>query len=175
MRKVIIFVLVFLIVLFTSVIVVDERQNAVITSYNGKTRVETSGIYITRPFWDKVTYVFINERTALLSLAISPDNKNVESATLGVINVQVLINYHVTNPVEYLSAIRKLGKPGISEQISKILIADLTDKINTTTLDKFNQETFITFDKAKFSYLGISIDQISLLTITQNFMSTLKN
>jgi hypothetical protein len=165
MRKVIIFILVLLIILFTSVIVIDERQNAVITSYSGETRVETRGIHIAWPFWDKVTYVFINERTALLSLAISMDDKNAESAAPNAINIQVLINYHVINPIEYLAAIRKLGKPGVSEQISKILVAGLTDKINTATLDKFNQEALVSIDKSKFAGMGISIDTVGLLNI----------
>src|SRR5579863_9565576 len=103
MRKVIILILVLLIVLFTATFVVDERQNAVITSYNGKERVEEAGIHFAWPILDKVTYVFINERASILTLAV-----NESEAGSNPLQAQVLINYHVTNPVEYLAAVRRL-------------------------------------------------------------------
>lgn len=160
MRKVIMLVLVLLIVLFTATIVVDERQNAVITSYSGKQRIESAGIHFAWPIWDKITYVFINERASLLTIAV---NESAVGST--PIQAQVLISYHVTNPIEYLAAVRRLDKPGISEEIAKRLIAELTNKIRASTLDKINQEAMFSMDPAKFSNLGVNVDQVNLLSI----------
>jgi|GEM_PF-4510120 len=190
MRKVIMLILVLLIVLFTATIVVDERQNAVITNYNGKQRIEKSGIHFAWPIWDKVTYVFINERASLLTLAVNEsevgsnqsaedqgNNKLRHPVVVGALkqdhapevskslSIEVLISYHVTNPVEYLAAVRRLDKTGISEEIAKILITDLTNKIKTSTLSKINQEGMFSADPTKFGDMGVRVDQINLLSI----------
>lgn len=160
MRKIVILVLALLIVLFMSMIVVDERQSAVISSYDGRQRVELAGIHFTWPLWDSVDYVFTNERTALLSLAVN--ESVVESKPL---QVEVLVNYHVTNPAQYLLSIQKLVKSSISEKIAGILITNLKLRIAANTLDNLNQESMVFIDPAKFKNLGINIDQVSLLNI----------
>ncbi|MCC2645902.1 MAG: hypothetical protein K0R94_1680 [Burkholderiales bacterium] len=157
MRKIFILILILLVLLFASIIVVDERESAVITGINGSQRVVHAGIYFTWPVWDKVTYVFTNERTALLSLAVKePTNQNNQ------LQVEVLINYKVIDPARYLSAIQKSA---ISEKIAVILLNDLKNKITTTTLDQLNQVDMIHIDPNKFIPLGIRVDQIHLLNI----------
>lgn len=160
MRKLIMLIVFLLVILFTSVIVVDERQNAVISNYKKVQVIKSAGIHIAWPILNKVRYVYINERTALLTLGI-----NESSVSNSPIQLEVLISYHVINPIDYLSAVDKDGKVGISEKITKSLVMDVSDTLKTETLAKFNQQGIFSIRQNDYTPLGISLDRVNLLNI----------
>jgi regulator of protease activity HflC (stomatin/prohibitin superfamily) len=160
MRKVILLLLVLLIGLFTSIIVVDERQNVVIRNYKGTQTILKVGVHLTIPVLDKVSYVYINERTSLLTLSLNESIVSNEP-----IQLEVLINYHVINPIDYLLAVDKYDKVGISEIIAKSLTFDIKQTIATETLAKFNQQPVFSIRQDEYKSLGIAIDKVSLLSI----------
>lgn len=160
MRKLITLILATLIILFTGIIVVDERQNAVITDYKGTKVVYLAGIHFAWPILDKVTYVYINERTALLTLSINESGQgNIP------LQLEVLISYHVINPIDYLSVVNRSDKVGISTEIAKFLVMDIENKLKTESLAKFNQHPIFSVQHNFLTSLGISIDKVDLLSI----------
>lgn len=148
------------IVILTGVIIIDERQVAVITDYHGRQQTKLPGIHFVWPLLDKVTYVYINERAALLTLTI-----NEADIAADPVQVEVLISYHVINPVIYLSQVNRLGKTGISAQIANILKSTITRKIRETTLTQFNQQNIVALGIAQLNQFGITIDQVALLNL----------
>ena len=158
MRKFIVLILIILVILFTSIIVVDERQNVVITDYKGASVVYQAGVHFTLPVLDHVTYVYINERTALLTLSINgpkPDNRPIQ--------LEVLVSYHVISPIDYVAAVNKYGKSGISEKIVQSLKVDIADKLKTESLAEFNRHSLLSVDKSNFITMGINMDRVDLL------------
>jgi regulator of protease activity HflC (stomatin/prohibitin superfamily) len=146
--------------LLVGVIVVDERQNAIVTNQYGKQAVYKTGIYLTWPIVDKVTYVYVKRRHSIVRLDLVSSNHAYPK-----LQFELLLNWQVDNPQVYLSNLNKLGKPGFNELLSKKISAILVRQLDLNTLGSVNQSEKVLAYPERLNELGIILNTININSV----------
>ena len=144
--------------LFMGVFVVDDRQIAYVTSQTStKGTVYKTGIHFAVPIWDKVTYVYINQRNSIVQLdLVSTDPAHPK------LKAELLLNWQVDNPQIYLSKLNRLNKSGFNQILSERVLTILSRQLDSKTLEHVNQSETILANPEKLNDLGIKLNAINI-------------
>jgi len=156
MRKLIMLILIAVFALFVSIIVVDESQDAVVRT-NKQVVIYTPGIHVVIPLFNQISYIYMNERSSRLSVAL--ENGNIE----------LMVMWHVVDPVQYDIKVHE------SEPFAVHLVANLNKAlvptISASNLADLNQYGFKDSNYT-FKDLGVSVDKVSILSISESNVIT---
>jgi regulator of protease activity HflC (stomatin/prohibitin superfamily) len=156
MKKLMILLLLLGVILLAGTFTVSERETAVVTSYRHQQQVYPRGIHFAWPGISSVRCIYINERNSILTIPVK-FSQPIESE----MQVEVLVEWQVTQPIKYLNQLSQLGTLGLNnllvEEVAKVLAeAKLTD------LNQFNQQNSLIHAPVNLASLGIRVDRIKI-------------
>lgn len=151
MKKLIVFLLVLFSFLSLGIIIVDERQNAVVTNvFSHKQQVLPKGLHFILPGIERVSYVFMNQREAAVTVMLNfNDTATVEAG--------ILVVWHVTNPAKYLNY---FIKDEFNKQLTEEVLRITASRVQSTNLSTFNQLHNLLVSPLYIEKLGIVITEI---------------
>lgn len=145
-------VFVTIILLLSSLIVVDESQEAVVK--NSKTvNLYKTGIHMVIPLINQITYIYMNERTSRVTMEL--ENGHIE----------LMLSWHVIDPVKYAAIVRE-SEPFAGKLVNN-LNTGLIPIIKTSELENLNSDGFKE-TSYPFTNLGIVVDKVSILSINES-------
>jgi len=160
---------------------VNSSENAIVLSQSGKTRCYTKpGLYFRIPIYEQVELIYMNNREAFLSIVVNPESgnnyKNFDSKIESqVVKVDLLVNWHVTNPRAYRNLLVQNGQISFDkmlfENISKILLI----RIHGLDVGGINQLQQILPANLVLAQMGLSLDNISITStefVQNNLVAT---
>lgn len=161
MRNLFLIIFIAFLLLFSGVFVVDERQNVVVTTYNGTQVVKPTGIYFAWPVIETTKRIYMNERNSLLTLPVAISESSV-------LQVEVLVNYHVIDPILYFNNLNYMHKVGIIHKIAMTLTKEIAAQAKEDTLSKFNQRDKLVSKSNEYALYGLKIDRVSVVNLKIN-------
>ncbi len=165
MRYVVVVVLVLIIAIFASVIVVDQRQVAVVKNYTGQRHIDKTGIHFVWPFFEKVDYVFINTRTDEILFHIAEVNNPKKY------EVKVEVTWCVVDPIKFDTKKQNMKEDIVHEQISKAISLFVNNLVNKVGLSNFNRMTSIYDNPIKIEDIGVVVDSIYVMYVSNDIGS----
>ena len=98
-----------LVLLFNSVYMISEQENAVVTTFGVPQAVTTSGLHFKIPFVQKVTKLDMTIKGMAIGYDLRtneslPDESLMITSDFNFVNVDFFLEYRVTDPVQYLYA-----------------------------------------------------------------------
>lgn len=113
-----------------SIVNIDERQNGVTTNmFTNKHKVLKSGIHFVWPFINRVGYIFMNQRTAAVTVMLNfSDGQTVEAG--------MLIDWQVVDPVKYLAY---AVTDDFNKELTSRVFQITSSRVRSTNLSTFNQ------------------------------------
>jgi regulator of protease activity HflC (stomatin/prohibitin superfamily) len=157
MRRLVGLLVVIILGAFMSVLVVDERQMAIVTGQTGRIATYKPGIHFAWPVWDTVTYVYINHRNSILRL----DLVNEDPAH-PKLQLELLANWRVDNPEIYVSFLNRLKKQGFDQALTQEISRIIAGQLDLKTLVQVNQSGKLLVKPEKLNNLGIMLNAISI-------------
>lgn len=137
--SVILTVIAVIILLWNSIYMVNEQQNAVVTMFGNPIRTDTSGLYFKIPFFQKVKKVDMTTRSGMIGYYIDENGQNVSdpnesmmiTSDFNLLNVDFFIEIKTSDPVAYLY---NSDKP--EETLSNMLKASIRSIMSNYTVDE---------------------------------------
>lgn len=165
-KKIVILIIIGIGIFFFGIITVDERQNAIVKNVITKNEsILTPGLHFSWPLIERVSYIFMNKRSGLLTMQV-----NFEIVT----NVEVgaVVEWVVIEPKVYYAAIKNdTFSKGLAQKVKQVL--DIRAK--TTNLSTFNQLNNLLTDPQIETGLGIEIFKISPAELKVNEVEIVKS
>ncbi|HMT03116.1 MAG TPA: SPFH domain-containing protein [Burkholderiales bacterium] len=157
MRKIVILGLFLLIFVISGVFTVDERENVVLTDYRNNHIVYAKGIHFALPLINHINYIFMNQRNFLFEIS-----KQLTTKELNQIKLNILVNWHVVNPITYLSVVKKYGSTEFNNILAKELILKVESFVSSNTLNHINQKREINNMPIQLDNLGIIVEKLEI-------------
>ena len=137
--SIILTVIAVIILLWNSIYMVNEQQNAVVTMFGNPIRTDTSGLYFKIPFFQKVKKVDMTTRSGMIGYYIDENGQNVSdpndsmmiTSDFNLLNVDFFIEIKTSDPVAYLY---NSDKP--EETLSNMLKASIRSIMSNYTVDE---------------------------------------
>lgn len=159
--------------IFLGCFTVNTGENAIVS---GKLKKEhyyaNPGLYFMLPGLEHVDYIYMNNREAVVSLILDSesmgiyqivnDNKESSSQTM---KISLLVNWHVTTGGKYYKYLQKNGQLNFNKAINENISDRLLAKINGLDMQSLNQLNGIISSSINIAELGISLDQISIISV----------
>ncbi len=157
MRKIVILGLFLLIFVISGVFTVDDRENVVLTDYRNNHKVYVVGTHFALPLINHINYIFMNQRNFLLEIS-----KQLTTKDLSKIKLNILVNWHVINPIIYLSVVKKYGSTEFNNLVDKELILKVESFAASNTLSHINQKKEINDMPIQLDNLGIIVEKLEI-------------
>ena len=137
------------------IVSVDERQSAIVTNLvNQKKDVLSTGVHFVWPLLEKVNYVFINERDAILTTnLVFSDNTSVIASSI--------ICWKVTDPLVYFNNGGRANDDGFNRDVANKIMQIVASRANSTNLSTFNQLNNLLLEPLKLDDIGVVINTIA--------------
>lgn len=157
MRMIIILILFVLIVGTLGVFTVSPREYALVSNHWHKEQMYTTGVHFAFPGIDTVKYVYMNERSSVLTIP-----KTITVDGQANVKTEVLINWHVVKPLLYLNSLQKLEMVGFNKELVKNILDAIQNNHQASDLLFLNQSGSLLNAPLIINQLGIVIDKVAI-------------
>lgn len=115
MKNVLILFLLGILLLFSGIFIVDEREVVVITHSVKDSKIYSTGIHWNLPFYGEISYVYKNERNNFVLIEL--DN----SVTKQFEQMKLNIVWSVNDPIKYVNYLNQYGRKKFDENMADII------------------------------------------------------
>ncbi len=115
MKNVLIVFLLAVLVLFSGLFIVDEREVVVITHSPKDSKVYTTGIHWNLPFYGQFNYVFVNQRNSHILIELSNESTNQKEL------VKFNVSWLVQDPVVYVNYLNLNNRKKFEETMANFI------------------------------------------------------
>ncbi|AUR51738.1 hypothetical protein [Aquella oligotrophica] len=170
MKNVLIIFLLGVLVLFSGLFIVDEREVVVITHSPKDSKVYTTGIHWNLPFYGQFNYVYVNQRNSHVLIELSNESTNQKEL------VKFNVTWAVQDPVVYVNFLNLNNRKKLEENManfieSKILTNVVAQISSDVDLIKLLNSKQVNIQNPELGIKIISLDVSEIDVIRQ----TVKN
>lgn len=170
MKNVLIIFLLGVLVLFSGLFIVDEREVVVITHSPKDSKVYTTGIHWNLPFYGQFNYVYVNQRNSHILIELSNESTNQKEL------VKFNVTWAVQDPVVYVNFLNLNNRKKLEENManfieSKILTNVVAQISSDVDLIKLLNSKQVNIQNPELGIKIISLDVSEIDVIRQ----TVKN
>ena len=175
MKNILILFLLGVLILFSGLFIVDERENVVIIHSAKDSKVYSTGIHWNLPFYGDFSYVYLNQRNSFITIELNNISKHqTELAKLD-------IAWSVIDPVKYVNYLNQYGRKKFDENMVAVIeseiLASIVKEVATDAqlISYLNNQTFNIIDtKSGIKISTVKVSSIKIMNAYTNNESQAK-
>ena len=163
MKNILIIFLLVIVIIFSGVFIVDEREVAVITGDSNTAKVYSTGVHWHLPMYGNFSYIYMNQRDSYLALTITPNN-----APQGSNIINVAITWQVIDAIKYVKYLNQHSRKDFDKNMADFVSGIILDSVAKSSSDQqllrnlhLSQVNIVNPDT------GIAIKSINALGLSQ--------